>query len=239
MGMIRVLVVVCGAVIAPGTAGFAFAANGGPPVGGLAPVGSRYLDEVFVRPGVDLGAYRRILVDPVAVEFHRNWIRNEVTLRSAPHRLAPEDVRAIEQDFAASLERSLVEVFKAKGFELATSPGPDVLRLTPAIADLYVNAPERLALGRSAMFVRDAGDAVLNLEARDAASGELLARITHRGSASGLGRLGRANGVLTRFWFDALFSRWAAECARELAQAGMRTTLSRLDESRSAGGGLQ
>lgn len=239
MGLIRTFFVGCCAAFAAGTAGFAFAGDRVLPADRLAQVGSRYLDEVFVRPGVDFAVYRRILVDPARVEFHGNWIRNEVTERSAPQRLSSEDARAIAQDFSASLGRGLAEAFKANGFELAASPAPGVLRLTPAIADLYVNAPERSVPGPSVMVVRDAGDAVLILEARDAATGALLARIRHHGTASGMNRFARSSDVSTRFRFDGLFSRWASDCARELARAGRRTTLSRLEESRSAGDALQ
>lgn len=239
MGLLRTLALICGAALAAGTAGFAFAADRLHPVDGLAPVGSRYLDEVLVRSGVDFAAYRRILIDPARVEFHGNWIRNTITRRSAPRRLSPEDAGAIAQDFATSLARSLAEAFRASGFELATSPAPEVLRLRPAITDLYVSAPEGVVPGRSMMIVRDAGDALLILEARDAATDALLARIAHHGTASGMNRFARSNDVSTRFWFDTLFSRWAADCARELAQTGTRTALSRIEEPRSASGAFR
>lgn len=235
----RALNAVCVAALAACAAGLSLHAESAPPGDGLAPVSSRYLDDLRLRPGADFGAYRRILIDPVPVEFHRNWVRNMITEGRATHKLNAEDASVIARDFAASLERNLVGAFKAKGYELEATPGPGVLRLSPAISELYVNAPDRLLIGRSAMFVREAGDAVLTLDARDSATGELLARVVHRGTASSMNRFMRSSDVFTRYWFDALFSHWATDCAGELARAGKQTRLSRLDEPRSAGGALQ
>jgi hypothetical protein len=64
-------------------------------------------------------------------------------------------------------------------------------------------------------FTRDAGQATLVLEARDAVTGALLARVMHHGIAREISRINTAGDVSNRFWFDTLFKRWAADCIAE------------------------
>jgi hypothetical protein len=95
-----------------------------------------------------------------------------------------------------------------------------VLRLSPTITDLDVNAPDAPTPGIVRYFVRDAGQATLSLDIRDAASGELLARVVDRGIATEIRQINRATSVTNDFWFDALFRQWAAACAAALAEPG-------------------
>lgn len=184
---------------------------------GLVAVQSRYLDEVHLRPNADLAGYRRVLIDPVPVEFSRDWLRNMNAYNRSPSRwIGPDEAKRIAMETTSSLEISVAEAFKARGYEIVGAPGPGVLRLSPSVADLYVNVPEGPSAWRTKIFTRDAGKATLLLEARDAVSGTLLARVLHHGIAQGAGRLSLANEVSNRFWFDALFSRWASNCAAEV-----------------------
>ena len=165
------------------------------------------------RPAVQpLAGYRSVLIEPARVEFaHRGY------------KHTPE-VQRLADEAAASFESSLAEAMRAKGFEIATAPGPGVLRLSPAVAELYVNAPEEPTPWRIRTFTRNAGDARLSLEARDAVSGALLARVEEKAVAEQMGRLALADEVTTRFWFDALFRRWAASRAAELSAARDRAS---------------
>src|SRR3954468_10821945 len=40
---------------------------------GLQRVQARYLDVAYIRPGTSLAGYNAILVEPIDVEFRRNW----------------------------------------------------------------------------------------------------------------------------------------------------------------------
>jgi len=224
----RILETICFTTLAalvtiPTLAGEASAVNE------LVAVNSRHLDEVRLRPGLHLGAYESVLVEPARVEFHPNLTRNLITYRVATPRLSAEDARKVADDFSASLERSLAEAFRANGYRIATAPGPGVLRLSPAITELYVNTPEALISsgGYGYVFAREAGDAVLTLQVHDATTGTVLASIKHHGHATGVKRFTRTNDVTMRFWFDALFDHWARSCAREIVPGSDRT-LSRL-----------
>ena len=179
-------------------------------VEGLVEVRSRYLDQVQVRPQADFAAYRKVLIEPAPVNLRIEANTNERN----PRRISPEDAKEISGAAAASVQSALAEAFKGRGYEISAAPGPGVLRVSPRVTELMINAPA----GGSATytFAREAGQATLLLEARDSLSGDLLARIGHKGTAGQMGRLNLANEVTNRFWFDAFFSRWAADCAEAL-----------------------
>jgi len=186
-------------------------------VEGLVEVRSRYLDQVQVRPQADFAAYRKVLIEPAPVHLRTGANTNERN----PSRIPPEEAKEIAGAAASSVHRALVEAFKARGYEIVAASGPGVLQLSPRVAELVVNAPDARSPA-TYTFTREAGEAKLLLEARDAPSGNLLARIGHKGTAGQMGGLNLANEVTNRFWFDALFSRWAADCADALRTAAQQ-----------------
>lgn len=189
---------------------------------GLVAVSSRNLEELYLRPDADLARYRKVTIDPVRVEFHRDWLRYKYYAREVTRPVAEENIKRIAENTAADARADLAEAFRARGYEIVAAPGPGVLRLTPSVEDLYVNAPDRLSPWRTKTFTREAGQAMLLLEARDAATGTLLASVVHHARAQQMGRLERANNVTNRFWFEAAFRRWAANCVAEFEVARNR-----------------
>jgi len=214
---LQTLSIVCVAAVA----GAACAAE--PQVGsqaageGLVAVRSRNLDELTLRPNADLAAYRKVLIDPVRAEIRGDWQKNLNYTRNVSRRVGPDDAQRIAADVASTLESTIAETYKARGYEIAAAPEPGVLRLSARIADLYVNAPDRFSPWTVKTFTRDAGQATLVLEARDAVSGTLLARVVHRGIAREISRINTASDVSNRFWFETLFRRWTADCIAEFA----------------------
>ena len=182
---------------------------------GLVAVQSRNLDELYLRPNADLAAYRKVLIDPVRAEMRGDWLKNLNYTRNVSRWVRPEDAQRIAADVASTLESTLAETYKARGYEIASAPEPGLLRVSASIADLYVNAPDRFSPWNVKTFTRDAGQATLVLEARDAVSGTLLARVVHHGIAREISRLNMAGDVSNRFWFEALFRRWTADCIAE------------------------
>jgi len=182
---------------------------------GLVEVQSRNLDELYLRPNADLAGYRKVLIAPVRAEVRSDWLKNLNYSRNVSRWVRPEDAKRMAAEAAASLESILAETFKARGYEIVAAPEPGVLRLSPSITDLYVNAPDRYSPWNTKTFTRDAGQATLVLEARDAVSGALLARVLHHGTAREISRINPASDVSNRFWFDTLFKRWASDCIAE------------------------
>lgn len=188
-------------------------------IDGLIQIRSRYLDELYLRPGADLRSYRAVVIEPVQITMHEDWLNDMNDGRGASRRVGPEDARRVSEEAAASLQGIVTEAYRAKGYEVAGTPGPRVLRLSPKVSQLYVNALDARAPGTARTYTREAGEATLILEARDSVTGKLLARVAHRERPASTGGFSRSSDVSTRFWFDAFFSRWAANCAGEFVAA--------------------
>ena len=193
---------------------------------GLVSVRSWNLDELYLRPNADLAMYRKVVIDPAQVAFRSDWNRAFVDPHASVRRLTQDDVRRITDETASTLQSAVAEAFKARGYEVAASPGPGVLRLSPSVTDLYVNAAENLATGGTTKsFTKDAGEATLVLEARDSVSGTLLGRVVDRRTAqegnkgTQISDVRRTTTVSNNFWFDTAFRRWAATCVKEFETA--------------------
>jgi hypothetical protein len=167
------------------------------------------LDEFSVRPNTDLTSYRKVFIEPAQVEFKKGWLKEINRTRDLSRWLVPSDQQDIADNAAASLQAVVIDAFKARGYEIVTAPGPGVLRVSPRVTELYVNAPDVPASAPARLFSVDAGEATLILEVRDSANGTLLARVVDRGTARELStKINPAFAVTNRFWFDALFRQW-------------------------------
>ena len=89
-------------------------------------------------------------------------------------RFGAQDAEQIAQTARSGFEAIFAAAFKKKGYEIATAPASDVLRLSPAIANLYINAPQPSGPGMSRSYTVEAGGATFVLEARDSATGAAL-----------------------------------------------------------------
>src|SRR5438046_8415162 len=185
---------------------------------GLVAVHSRNLDGLYLRPNADLSGYRRVLIDPVSVEFRSDWLtqRHAYNRIQAPSVYPYVDGERLAKETAASLDSSLAAAFKARGYEIAAAPEPGVLRVSARVSELFINAPDRLSPWITRNFVRDAGQATLSLEARDAVSEGVLARVVHRGIAREVARINLAGDTSNRMWLDTMLWRWAANSVAEL-----------------------
>ena len=209
-------------VLAAVLAGMAVSASSAatPPASeGLVAVQSRSVDEIYVRPNANLSGYRKIIVDPGQATLKKNWLKDINSQRDMTRWLVPEDAQRVQELAASSLAPNVAEGFRQQGYEVVASPGPGVLRLTPVVSDLYLNAPDTHNPGIQRYFVRDGGQATLQLDVRDAVSGELLGRVVDRGLAREIRLNNRATDVSNLFWFEALYREWASNSAKVFAEA--------------------
>jgi hypothetical protein len=147
------------------------------------------LGALFVKPDVDTAVYRSVVIDPVEVSFSRHWKPNR-TASSVSRRLDARDVAAIQTRIAELVHEIFVDELNRAGYPIVAEAGDDTLRVTAAIVDLYVTAPDTLSPGRVTTFTTDSGRMTLVLELRDSVTGELLARAVDT-------RTGRRSGLLT------------------------------------------
>jgi hypothetical protein len=141
---------------------------------GLKKVDVRGIDAAYVRPGSSLGNYKRILLDPVQVSFSKDW-KPDKTGSYLP--LSNEDRERIRKDLAELFVTTATEVLEKGGYPVVTESGPDVLRVTAELADVYINAPDTMSAGRSYSFVMSAGHMTLVAELRDSETGQIMARV--------------------------------------------------------------
>src|SRR6185295_9936413 len=123
-------------------------------------------------------------VEPAAVEFRADWMRNMNDARETSQRLGSKDALEIANDARTWIGEALTEKFAANGYQVVSAPEPNTLRLSARISDLYINAPDRFSPGRRTVLTNDAGTATLILEARDAQTNVLIITLSDRRTAS-------------------------------------------------------
>ncbi len=133
------------------------------------------LDTVFVRPDAEIASYTSVLLDPVQVSFARNWDPNRGG-RSQVGRLDANDVTAMKAGLADMFRETFRAELARGGYQLVDEIGPDTLRVTAAIIDLFVTAPNAPTPG-ARTYTANTGRMTLVAELRDSVTGEILARV--------------------------------------------------------------
>jgi len=181
----------------------------------LVQVKSKKLDAVYLLPGADFRGYTKIMINPVQVSFRKDWVKEANRSRGMSRRIDDNDAQQIAQAARSGFEEIFTAAFKAKGYDAVTNPGPDVLRLSPAITNLYINAPQPMAAGVRSYTV-EAGEATLILEARDSMTGAILGVAIDRSATRNSGYATLTTGTSNRAEFGDLFRRWADICVKGL-----------------------
>lgn len=187
------------------------------PDDGLVRIHSRVLDDARVRPRIDLSAYRAVLIDAPRVDFAKDWLKRINETRGVSRRIGPADSAEIVEYMSAAVRDAVAAAFVSRGYAIAAVPAPGVLRLSPSVSDLFVNAPYVPGPGIDRSFVhREVGEATLSLDVRDAVDGTLFARIVDHDTAEALGPAEQATREANLFWFGSMYRSWAADCANVL-----------------------
>ena len=189
----------------------AHAADNDPTWDGLQRVKSKKVDELYLLPGADFREYTKVILDPIQVSFRKDWRKdmNRGSLGARP-RVSAEDAERIRRTMSEGFEGILAGRFTQAGYEIVVAPGPDVLRVTPVLLDVYVNAPDTMQVGRVESYTMEAGEATLALEVRDAETNQLLGRTVDERRTGETGRLTWTTSVSNRFEFERLFRNWSS-----------------------------
>lgn len=180
---------------------------------GLQLVEKARFDVVYRRPGVDFGVYSKIMLDPVEVAFKKQWTQDF-------RQVSKSDRERIRSELAKEFHEIFVEELGQKGgYQIVDAPGPDVLRVTAGILELYINAPDTMSASSSRTYAISTGEATLVAEARDSESGSVIARAADRE---------RARESMTMQWITrsqnradarAMLKKWAAAMHEGLDEA--------------------
>lgn len=177
---------------------------------GLQRVKSKKLDDAYLLAGADFRNYGKVVLDPVQVSFRKNWERDiNRSSRSAGKRVTAEDADRARRAMSEGFHEILAEDFAKAGYQVVTTPGPDVLRLTPMLVDVYINAPDTMEPGRSYTFTVEVGEATLALEVRDSETSQLLGRAVDARGTGDTSRMTWTTAATNRMEFERLFRVWS------------------------------
>jgi hypothetical protein len=177
---------------------------------GLVRVQSRNFDVAYLAPGADFSGYTKVMLDPTEVAFKRNWLRDyNNSVVGVSNRMSEEEARDILQAVQSGFEDVFAAAYREGGYEVVTTPGPDVLRLRTAVTNLDIAAPDVMSPGRGRTYGTEAGEATLVLEVRDSMSGAILGRGVDRRTAGDNSFMLQRNRVTNRADFERVFRHWA------------------------------
>ncbi len=172
------------------------------------------IDAVYVLPNFTFTHYRKVIIDPVQVSFSKDWDPN--LSGDLSRRLDPADIQKIKDTLARMLRERFTRELTEGGYEVTDVPAFDTIRVTPAIVDLYINAPDVMRAGMSRTYTTSAGSMTLNMEVRDAPTGKLLARVVDKQRALETGRLQWTNSVTNAADAQRAIDAWAKELRKGL-----------------------
>jgi hypothetical protein len=191
-------------------AGLAFAKDIPENWDGLVRVKAKRMDAAYVAPGADFRAYTKVMLDPTYVAFRKNWLRDINDSSAGVSRdVTEDDAKKILEKAKSGFTEVFTKEFQKAGITMVTEPGADVLRLSPAVIDLYINAPDTMSPGMSRTYTMEAGEATVILEARDSLTNALLGRALDRRDTQGSGVAQITSSVTNIAEFERLFSQWA------------------------------
>jgi len=177
---------------------------------GLVEVKPKKMDAAYLMPGADFRPYARVMIDPTQVAFRKDWMKSvNQDRRELSRSITQEDADRILAAARSNFDDIFAEAFTKAGYPVVTAPGPDVLRVSTAVLNLYVNAPDLPSPGRSVSFTTEAGEASLVIEVRDSQTGALMGRVLDRRETRGTAGMQMSTNVSNVSEFRALFKQWA------------------------------
>lgn len=173
---------------------------------GLSLVKLKGMDAAYVRPGADFTVYHKIIIDPIEVAFAKDWDKKTTNNQ----KVSAEKLEEIKTKLGKLAAETFAEVFsKDNGMQVVTEPGPDVLRFSSAIVDLWPRAVDNQDPGRTYTFTTSAGSAVLYAELRDSETNQLIGRVVDGREARNSGTMRWTNSVENSAEARTMVSDWA------------------------------
>lgn len=146
------------------------------------------------------------VVEPIEVRYRAGWMRDVNARRALSDRITALEADRLARDLGAELEEALASELQSRGLAARQGEG---LRIAARIEDLDVRSPGLAASG-ARTYVREAGSATIVLEARESATGRVVARQREEGVTTRIDDTFReASPVYNRARFAALFRQAA------------------------------
>jgi hypothetical protein len=138
---------------------------------GLARVPSRPEAGVYRKLGADFTRYKRLMIEPLTVEFLKGW-------RKQHPDVSDKEVRRIEAETAKNFLEVFSRILVDEGpFELTEVRDADVLVVVPRMVDLRIPAPESESDTGYTSYSPRPISMQMTGELRDGVNGEILLRV--------------------------------------------------------------
>jgi len=173
---------------------------------GLEKVKVKNIDLAYVRPGMTLAPYTKVLIEPVQVAFRKDF---EPTKAGSRMKLTTDELEKIRTDVGKVVHAEFAKELAKGSYVTVAAAGPDVLRVRAEIKDLYVNAPDTMEPGRTRTYTMSAGEMTLVMELADSETDAVLARVYDRREARDTGMLSWTNSVTNRMEAEQAANTWA------------------------------
>ena len=184
---------------------------------GLVQVKPKRMDAAYLLPGADFRSYTKLMVDPAEVAFAKNWLRSQNDSRNLSRQVTQEDAEKILAAARSNFDEIFVEAFTKAGYTIVQAPGPDVMRVSTGVLNLYVTAPDVPTAGRSITYTTQAGEATLVIEVRDSTTNLLLGRVLDRRETQ-RSTMQMTTSVTNLAEFRTLFKAWAGTAVKGLQE---------------------
>lgn len=184
------------------------------------------LDLVYIRPNVEFKAYKNVTIDRLEVAFDKNWDPNH-NVKGTSGLLSTEDMQKIKDDMATEFQKVFVEELGKGGYAVVDKIGDETLQVSPGLANVYINAPDRsmTTAGRVTTYTtQGAGRMTLVMELRDGPTGQLLARVLDEKAGTDTGWAQVANSVTNSADFRRAVRSWAQRLVKGLDKLNGKTS---------------
>jgi len=177
---------------------------------GLQKVATKKFDLAYLLPGADFKTYTRVMIDPSEAAFRKNWQKDHNnTQRSLDMRITDDEAREMLTAVQTAFDEIIKQTYRDNGYEVVTTPAPDVMRLRTAVFNIDVDAPDQMTASRTRTYSSEAGRASLMVEVRDSMSGAVLARGIDSRDVGDKGFTVQRSRVSNRADFERVFKTWA------------------------------
>jgi hypothetical protein len=179
-------------------------------------VKAKDLKAVYLLPGADFRPYTKIMLDPTEVDFVKGWVKYiNQSYGAAFNPTDNADAVAIAKQVRIGFDQIFAKAFTKAGWQVVTEPGPDVLRLSTSVYNLFISAPNTVTTsGGSSVRTLEAGQASVLIEARDSETGQVIGRVLDVQNAGTRDENIPRNSVGNRADFGMVFDRWADICIK-------------------------
>jgi len=149
----------------------------------------------------------------MAKDWQQNYNANEGA--ELDRQVTDADVQRIESTLSAEFKKVFTSELQKGGYQVTTTPAPDVLLLRPAIINVRVTAPDLMTAGMDVNVITSAGSGTFYLELWDPSTNTILARAMDA-EADQQPFAQQANAVTNRQAADIILRKWADDLVRHL-----------------------